>query len=100
MLAPRATASPLDYCLLNLKGLYSYCLLQDVELFSSKDCVLACGPEKQCYPNTCCALPKNKQSNKGSAIDSPKANGTITPRHRLSNSDSPLKTVNVEDDVV
>ena len=51
-------------------------------MFSSKDCVLACGPEKQCYPATCCAQPKNK-SNKSSRDSSPKANGSTVPRQRL-----------------
>lgn len=55
---------------------------EDIGVFSSKDCVLACGPEKQCYPATCCAQPKNK-SNKSSRDSSPKANGTTVPRQRL-----------------
>ena len=71
-----------------------------MESFSSKDCVLACGPEKHCYPNTCCAVPKNKLPNKGSTDSSPKANGTNSPRQRLSNGVSPPKADNIDEDVV
>lgn len=42
-------------------GCYAcYIVLQDWDMQSS--CVLACGPEKNCYPDTCCAVPKKSPS--------------------------------------
>lgn len=64
--------------------------------FSSKDCVLACGPEKKCYPATCCALPKKDKSSKE---NSPKANGIAGARQRLVNGDLP-ETVQIVENVV
>lgn len=34
------------------------------ELDMQSSCVLACGPEKNCYPDTCCAMPKKTSPDK------------------------------------
>ncbi|XP_060557113.1 proton-coupled zinc antiporter SLC30A1-like [Ruditapes philippinarum] len=41
-------------------------------------CVLACGPEKNCYPDTCCAVSKKTSPNKSE-------NGTVTTKRRAGN---------------
>lgn len=54
------------------------------EFTTSKTCVLACGPEKNCYQDTCCADPKQKTSPDKS--ESQTSTTSATKRHKSSNS--------------
>jgi len=51
----------------------------------ANDCVLACGPEKTCYPNTCCAVQKKSASPSRSetGVSSP-VNSTVATRRSQS----------------
>lgn len=38
-------------------------LFQFEEISSDRDCVLECGPDKTCFPDTCCATAKKAANN-------------------------------------
>ncbi len=45
----------------------SYCSLQFEELAEGRDCVLECGPDKKCFPETCCAVREKGEKNDSQA---------------------------------
>ncbi|XP_052799619.1 proton-coupled zinc antiporter SLC30A1-like [Mya arenaria] len=50
----------------------------ETESFSSRDCVLACGPEKTCYTDTCCPEPKKDAASPNASKTTPQQTKTQT----------------------
>ncbi len=66
------------------------CLLQDEA--AGRDCVLECGPDKTCYPETCCAVRKKSVKGSGaeltSVVSAPVGGGPHGIRQRSNGSGS------------
>ena len=63
--------------------LSSYSYLQYLELEEGRDCALECGPDKTCYPDTCC--PKKVPSKKKSKEENATNGDAIAIRQRHNN---------------